>query len=126
MHQENSIAPAFVVAVARVDGDDDDLVDEDALLAADGLEPPAVDEAAAKCAPRKPCENCTCGRQEQLEAEGDGVRPPPPADASSCGNCGKGDAFRCASCPHLGKPAFKENTEGSKLVLDLTDDLGDF
>ena len=65
--------------VARVDGDDDDLVDEDALLAADGLEPPAVDEAAAKCAPRKPCENCTCGRKEQLEAEGDGVRPPPPA-----------------------------------------------
>ena len=61
--------------VARVDGDDDDLVDEDALLAADGLEPPAVDEAAAKCAPRKPCENCTCGRKEQLEAEGDGVRP---------------------------------------------------
>ena len=107
-------------------GDDDDLVDEDALLAADGLEPPAVDEAAAKCAPRKPCENCTCGRKEQLEAEGDGVRPPPPADASACGNCGKGDAFRCASCPHLGKPAFKENTEGSKLVLDLTDDLGDF
>ena len=112
--------------VARVDGDDDDLVDEDALLAADGLEPPAADEAAAKCAPRKPCENCTCGRKEQLEAEGDGVRPPPPADASACGNCGKGDAFRCASCPHLGKPAFKENTEGSKLVLDLTDDLGDF
>jgi hypothetical protein len=126
------LAPKKVAARRRrkapqpvvLDGDDDDLVDEDALLAADGLEPPKVDEDAAKCAPRKPCENCSCGAKERLEAEGGGVRPPMPQDTSGCGNCGKGDAFRCAGCPSLGKPAFKADA-GTKLVLDLTDDLGD-
>ena len=76
-----------------------------------------------RSAPRgSPARTARAAARSNFEAEGDGVRPPPPADASSCGNCGKGDAFRCASCPHLGKPAFKENTEGLQLVLDLTDD----
>mmetsp|Transcript_228 Transcript_228/g.621 ORF Transcript_228/g.621 Transcript_228/m.621 type:complete len:200 (+) Transcript_228:354-953(+) len=100
------------------DAEDDDLVDEDALLAADGLEPPEVQEGAA-CSARAPCANCSCGRKEALE---NGTAEPP-ADPSACGNCGKGDAFRCATCPHLGKPAFKAADEGDgRLVLDLTDD----
>lgn len=61
------------------------------------------------CAGRKACDDCTCGRAE-LEA---GAPAPKltkediQKKSSACGNCAKGDAFRCAGCPFLGKPAFK-------------------
>jgi len=106
-----------------VDGDDDDLIDEDGLLNnEDGLlaPPPAMSEAAKAngddCGGRKACDNCTCGRaEEEAGAAKKEVKK------SSCGNCGLGDAFRCAGCPYLGKPAFKPGEE--HLVLDLTDDI---
>ena len=117
--------------------DDDDIIDEDDLLAEEGAPggvlapPPAVDAAARAaaaaddCGGRKACDNCTCGRAEReaMERAGqpDENRPTRQVPTSSCGNCAKGDAFRCASCPFLGKPAFKPGEE--HLVLDLADDL---
>lgn len=112
------------------DDDDDDQIDEDDLLSGAGggmlAPPPAIDmEARAKaaadddCGGRKACDNCTCGRAER-EADEE-KKTAEPAPKSSCGNCAKGDAFRCAGCPYLGKPAFKEGEE--HLVLQLDDDV---
>mmetsp|Transcript_24371 Transcript_24371/g.41393 ORF Transcript_24371/g.41393 Transcript_24371/m.41393 type:complete len:248 (-) Transcript_24371:61-804(-) len=107
-----------------VDLDDGDLIDEDALLNENVLNAPtSIGERVVTsddCGGRKPCDDCTCGRAER-EANGGAIEGRKQVPSSSCGNCGKGDAFRCASCPYLGKPAFKAGEE--HLVLDLSDDL---
>lgn len=122
--------------IVQLDGldDDDDLIDEDTLLLEEQKEdgflspPPSLAVARASknsddCGGRKACDNCTCGRAEQEAAAASGTSAPAPKQApkSACGNCALGDAFRCAGCPYLGKPAFKPGEE--HLVLDLTDDL---
>ena len=117
--------------------DDDELIDEDDLLLnpLPGLNMPEDRPAGTKddCDGRKPCDNCTCGRAEReaVMSNGDSVTNEEKKEEqeqkkikdfkSSCGNCAKGDAFRCAGCPFLGKPAFKEGEE--HLVLELEDDL---
>jgi len=78
---------------------------------------------------KKACKGCTCGlaeleiaelanekgidsedlvREDRLEAAVRAVNKMTPSmKVSSCGSCYLGDAFRCASCPYLGLPAFE-------------------
>ena len=91
--------------------DDDDLIDEDALLTEEDLKKPQL-PSVGDCevgSTRKACKNCTCGRaeaEEKVEKLGlsmDQLDNP----QSACGSCGLGDAFRCATCPYKGLPPFK-------------------
>jgi len=93
------------------------LVDEDALLAKDASAPakPVYDCGSDVGGVRKACKDCSCGLAEELEgnaqAAAGGERK------SGCGSCSLGDAFRCANCPSLGLPAWKEDSQTVKLQL---------
>jgi Cytokine-induced anti-apoptosis inhibitor 1, Fe-S biogenesis len=103
------------------------LIDEDDLLQEEGDWAPdttktTTTEAENDCSGRAPCDNCTCGRKEGNDNSPLASATSNQAPLSSnCGKCGMGDAFRCSSCPFLGKPAFKAGQE--HLVLDLQDDF---
>lgn len=111
---------------------EDDLVDEDELLD-DNLEitvgagcgiDPVTGKAIGK---KKACKSCSCGLKEIEEEEARTgksferveVEAPP---NSACGSCYKGDAFRCASCPFLGKPAFEPTDENKRVMLSMGSD----
>jgi len=127
------------------------LIDAEELLTAeDKSRPVPTCEPVNAGAPRrkKACKGCSCGLAELEEEERrtgqvvllDGSQngeakavdqsekerlihaaKSAPKATSSCGSCFLGDAFRCASCPYLGLPAFKP---GEKVEIDLSmDDL---
>lgn len=98
--------------------DDDDLIDDETdLLEDEDLQKPQqytdLNTGESKPKKRKACKNCTCGAAE-------GIKPSPETAKSACGNCYRGDAFRCEHCPYLGLPAFKP---GEKIQLDSTIDI---
>lgn len=122
-----------------LDGEDDDVIDEDTLLTEADLRRPI--QQPPKCQPktgkkRRACKDCTCGLAERLEAEDKARREKAdqalntlklksedlleldltvPGKTGSCGSCALGDAFRCAGCPYLGLPPFKVGEEVSIL-----------
>ncbi|OKL61461.1 Fe-S cluster assembly protein dre2 [Talaromyces atroroseus] len=124
--------------------DDDELIDEDGLLSEDDLSRPV--QLPAECQPetakkrRRACKDCTCGLAAQLEAEDAARREQANKDLSvlklntdelndevdftvqgktgSCNSCSLGDAFRCATCPFIGLPAFKPGEE-VKIMNDM-------
>ncbi|KAI0081676.1 DUF689-domain-containing protein [Panus rudis PR-1116 ss-1] len=107
-------------------------INPETLLTDADRQKPAACEPVNANAPRrkKACKGCTCGLAE-LEAEelanskvvvlngaesGEAMEVPQsekdrliaaakaaPKATSSCGNCYLGDAFRCSSCPYLGR-----------------------
>ncbi|XP_055641212.1 anamorsin homolog [Toxorhynchites rutilus septentrionalis] len=109
-----------VAAVWKLDVDDEEeLIDADELLdEEDKIKPTA--ESLRVCGTtgkRKACKDCSCGLAEELESEAKSVAIQAVAQKSSCGSCYLGDAFRCATCPYLGMPAFKP---GEKIQLSDT------
>ncbi|CAL7940093.1 unnamed protein product [Xylocopa violacea] len=92
--------------------DDEELIDENGLLDENDILKPVTSSlrVCSTTGKRKACKDCTCGLAEELS----GKTAPQETAKSSCGNCYLGDAFRCASCPYLGMPAFKP---GEKVVL---------
>jgi len=111
----------------------EEVVDEDALLDENDcggtMISTGVDAIPVK---KKACKNCTCGL---ADAESADTGLPTVTDAelekslSGCGNCAKGDAFRCGGCPYLGTSSFTPGTkpeivlkaDGTKsLMLDVT------
>lgn len=90
-------------------------VDEAKLLAADPVEAKPVYDCGSGTGPRKACKDCTCGLADEEQATAAAAAGEKPK--SGCGSCSLGDAFRCANCPSLGLPAWKESGDKVKLQL---------
>jgi len=105
-----------------INDDDIELIDDDELLNEEDLKKPAAESLKAPCGSsdskgkKKACKNCSCGLAEELESGVEKLKTK--SVNSACGSCYLGDAFRCASCPYIGMPAFKP---GEK--VKLSDDL---
>ncbi|KFP79010.1 PREDICTED: anamorsin [Acanthisitta chloris] len=105
-------AKLWTLSANDMNDEEMDLLDSDELLDSEDLKKPDPSSLRApsckEMGKKKACKNCTCGLAEELEQE-KSSQP-----KSACGNCYLGDAFRCASCPYLGMPAFKP---GEKILL---------
>ncbi|XP_069073422.1 anamorsin isoform X2 [Pleurodeles waltl] len=117
-------AKLWTLSANDMNDEEVDLLDSDELLDPEDLKRPDPSSLrSTSCGEgsntkKKACKNCTCGLAEELEQEKGKSAPAAASQSkSACGNCYLGDAFRCASCPYLGMPAFKP---GEKIVLNPT------
>ncbi|XP_025414781.1 anamorsin homolog [Sipha flava] len=114
----NSETKDNVISAWSLNDNNSETISEDDLLEADDLKKPSANslKVCATTKKAKACKNCSCGLAEELEANSRKTAPEPDTSTakSSCGSCYLGDAFRCASCPYLGMPAFKP---GEKVQL---------
>lgn len=89
------------------DGEEEETINSDDLLDEEDkqLPDPGTLRVCGTTGKRKACKDCSCGLAEELAGE----KQPSTNEIqkSSCGSCYLGDAFRCATCPYLGMPAFK-------------------
>lgn len=92
------------------------VVDESTLLNDDADVSSKQFDCGSNTGPRKACKNCTCGLAQQEVAEKQAQQE----GTGGCGNCSLGDAYRCASCPSLGKPAWK-TIDGQPIRLNTED-----
>lgn len=106
--------------------EDEELVDENELFN-DNIEVKKVsgcDGEDAEPGSRRACKNCSCGLKEEEDAAIEaGIKLDPSDVKSACGNCSKGDAFRCAGCPSRGKPAWNVDDNSNKVMLNMDDDI---
>lgn len=113
-------------AVWKLD-EDEDTIDPDMLLDEEDLKKPdpSTLRVCGTTGKRKACKDCSCGLADELELEANMGKLMDTHDTpkSSCGSCYLGDAFRCATCPYLGMPAFKPGEKiqlvGNQLEADL-------
>lgn len=93
-----------------MDGDtmEVDAIDEDELLKDTDKERKVVKKGENK--PKRACSNCTCGKKEEKVV----------VKKSGCGNCYKGDLFRCDGCPSLGLPPYKP---GETVTFEMDDEF---
>lgn len=124
MVKDENIAKIWTLSAQDIDDEEIDILDSDTLLDEEDLRKPdpaslKSDCSTNKAGKKKACKNCTCGLAEELDQ---GKTPEKKTVTSSCGSCYLGDAFRCASCPYLGMPAFKP---GEKVALTSRQLKGD-
>jgi len=120
----------------KVETKSEEVVDEDALLEENDcggtISGSVLDGISVT---KKACKNCSCGLAdaEQASVKIDLADSSATEEKTSgCGNCAKGDAFRCGGCPYLGLPAFTPGTkpqivtkaDGTKsLMIDTSSDI---
>lgn len=114
--KDENVTKIWTLSAQDIDDEEIDILDSDTLLDEEDLRKPdpaslKSDCGTNKAGKKKACKNCTCGLAEELDQ---GKKPEKKTVTSSCGSCYLGDAFRCASCPYLGMPAFKP---GEKVAL---------
>uniref|UniRef100_A0A6P7H0E1 Anamorsin homolog n=1 Tax=Diabrotica virgifera virgifera TaxID=50390 RepID=A0A6P7H0E1_DIAVI len=121
------LPPKSNQAVWKLDDADDETIDPDDLLDEDDLQKPdsASLRVCGTTGKRKACKDCSCGLADELaqEVNGKTIIDTKDAPKSSCGSCYLGDAFRCASCPYLGMPAFKPGEKIQLVGNQLSDDI---